>query len=181
MRAVPARHRTILAGLALLATLIPSPALASPSVSQPAIASVDTVVSAASKLRGDLAALVAGETALDSRLPGLVPGYRAGEIPYFVLLSEPRKAAHRTALESRGLRILREYRAIDAFAVASQPVDVLRAAALPSVALLAPIEVVVALDGPEPYVDQTRSTAFCLIEAPESGQPDSAVWKALWF
>jgi subtilisin family serine protease len=120
---------------------------------------LDAAASAASKLRGDLAALVAGETALDPRLPGLVPGYRAGEIPYFVLLSEPRTAAHRAALEGLGLRILREYRAIDALAVASRPVDVLRAAALPSVAFLAPIEVVVSLDGPEPYVDQTRSTA----------------------
>ena len=57
----------------------------------------------------------AGEVALDSRLPGLVAGYRDGEIPYFVLLSERRTAAHRAALESLRIRILREYRALDAF------------------------------------------------------------------
>ena len=160
MRAVPARHLGLLAGFALLASLIPAPVLGAPSA--PSVVSDATLAAAAapaSKLRGDLAALVAGETALDPRIAQLVAGYRAGEIPYFVLLSQPRSAARRATLEGLGLRILREYRAIDAYAVASQPVGVLRAAAVSWVAAMSPIELVIALDGTEPYTNEPRSTS----------------------
>ncbi len=98
------------------------------------------------------------ETTLDPRIPPLVTGYQAGELPYFVVLGEARTPAHRAALEALGVRILREYSSVDAFAVASSPSAVLQAAALPAVAWLAPIEIVVALNGPEPYGDQTRGT-----------------------
>lgn len=108
------------------------------------------------KLRADLAALVSGDKALDPRIPNLVAGYRSGEIPYFAVLSEPNDAAHRAVLEGLGARVLRSYRSVTAYALASDPTTVLRVAALPWVAWMAPVEVVVALD--EPVADQTRGT-----------------------
>jgi subtilisin family serine protease len=157
----PARGRAIslAATLALVASLLPSLAMgqgansAAPTV-QPAQA-----MTAQEKLRGDLAGMVAGDLAQDPRIAELLPGYREGELAYFVLLNQPPSGAQRTALEVLGVRILRSYSSIDAFAVASQPATVLRVAALGDVDFLAPIEVVVALDGPEPFADQTRSTA----------------------
>ena len=56
-----------------------------------------------------------------ARLARLVAGYRRGELAYFVVLGERERAGHRAALERAGARILREYRELDAFAVASQP------------------------------------------------------------
>jgi hypothetical protein len=85
MRAVPARHRALLAGFALLASLIPAPVLGAPSgPSFGRDAPLAAAAAPASKLRGDLAALVAGETTLDPRIAQLVAGYRHGEIPYLV-------------------------------------------------------------------------------------------------
>ncbi len=139
----------------LVATMLPgSVAPAAAAAPTPASASAPDP---AAKLRGDLAALVAGEASLDPRIPGLVPGLHAGELPYFVLMSAPNDGAHRAALEDAGARVLRTYRSIDLFAVASDPTTVLRIAALPWVDRLAPIEVVVALDD-EHEVDQSRAT-----------------------
>src|SRR5688572_19709825 len=155
MRAVPARHRTILAGLALLASLIPSPALASPGAPATLVQPSAAAVHPGTKLRGDLAALVAGETELDPRVARLVAGYRDGELPYFVYLSEPNDGAHRAALEALGARVLRTYRSVPVFALASSSTDVLRVGAKPWVSWLAPIELVVALEEP---VSQARAT-----------------------
>lgn len=112
-------------------------------------------VGLALKMRGDLAALVSGQTTLDERIPPLVRGYRSGEIPYFVVLIGPKTAADRAQLEALGVRVLNDYRAVEAYAVTSQPVDVLRVAAVDRVAWLAPVELVFALD--EPVVDQSPS------------------------
>ena len=112
---------------------------------------------ASQKLRADLADLVAGATTLDPRIASLVPGYRDGELPYFVVLAAPNDAARRARLEDLGVRVLRSYRSVTAFAVASDAVTVLRVAALPEVAWLAPVELVVAL-ADEPLADQTRGT-----------------------
>jgi subtilisin family serine protease len=109
------------------------------------------------KLRGDLAALVAGEQALDSRIPRLVAGYRPGELAYFAVLREPNDAAYRTALEALGARVLRTYGSVNAFALASSPATALRVAALPSVVWLSPVEIVVPLTH-EHEVDQSRAT-----------------------
>ncbi len=78
----------------------------------------------------------------DPTARALVPGYRRGELAYFVVLGEPKTPAHRAALERAGARILREYRELDAFAVASRPSAVARIAALPRVAWLVPVDVV---------------------------------------
>ncbi len=121
----------------------------------PSLASAQPDPGPIPKLRGDLADLVAGRAGLDPRIPSLVAGYRAGEIPYFAILSTDNNAARRTALDALGARVLRSYRSVDAFALASDPTTVLRVAAQPWVTWLAPIEVVVALE--EPVVDQARS------------------------
>jgi subtilisin family serine protease len=145
----PARRRaSLLAGLVLLAALVPlqAPALAT----QPA-------PSASTKLRGDLAALVSGQASLDTRIPGLVAGYRSGEIPFFAYL-DANTSARRAALQDLGARVLRSYASVPAVALAASPVDVLRVAEKSWVSWLAPVEVVVKMDGPEPYGDQTRGT-----------------------
>ncbi len=116
-----------------------------------------TPADAAAKLRGDLAALVSGAASLDPRIPGLVPSYAAGELPYFAVLSEPFDGVHQAALSGLGVRLLRSYRTIDLVAVASNAPAVLSVAALPWVTSLAPVELVVAL-ADEPVVDQTRGT-----------------------
>ncbi|HEX9635120.1 MAG TPA: S8 family serine peptidase [Candidatus Limnocylindria bacterium] len=157
MKRTPARLTPLLAVLALVAGLLPAPVAASPaalaSETPPAEAAF---ADAAGKLRGDLAALVAGESVLDPRIAELVSGYQDGEIPYFVYLTEPNDAAHRAVLVGLGARVLRTYRSVPVFAMASSPTSVLRVAAQPWVAWLAPIELVVALD--EPVVDQSRAT-----------------------
>ncbi|MEX0710454.1 MAG: S8 family serine peptidase [Chloroflexota bacterium] len=152
-----ARLTSLLAPLALVAGLLPGAVAAAPTEPVPA-SDFEATSTTSAKLRSDLAALVAGEVALDPRIPPLISGYRNGEIPYFVVLNRAKTAADRAQLEALSVRTLRDYRSVDAYAVSSSPVDVLRVAALPAVAWLAPVEVVVALDGPAPYVDQTRGT-----------------------
>jgi subtilisin family serine protease len=116
-----------------------------------------TPADSAAKLRGDLSALVDGTATLDPRIPGLVPGYSSGELPYFVRLSEPFGAPQADGLAALGVRVLRSYRTIDLVAVASDAQAVLAVAELPWVTSLAPIELVFALDH-EREVDQTRGT-----------------------
>jgi subtilisin family serine protease len=106
------------------------------------------------ELRADLAGLIAGRA--DPRLGRLLPGYRPGEIGYFVVVEGPQTAAHRSAIEHVGARVLRQYAAIDAFAVASSRRALRRVAQREGVARLAPIEVLEA-DG-EQEVDQTPGT-----------------------
>ena len=103
-----------------------------------------------------LEALASGAVAPDQRLARLVPGYRRGELAYFVVLGEPRTARHRIALERVGARILREYRELDAFAVASRPAAVARISALPGVVELVPVDVIET--EAEVEVDQSRAT-----------------------
>ena len=107
-------------------------------------------------LKSDLASLLAGRQNRDPRLDRLVPGHRPGEIAYFILFDSPRTAAQRTALERAGARVLREYRAVDALAVASLPRVLGRVARLPGVTRLAPVEVIEAQA--ETEVDQSRGT-----------------------
>ena len=149
--------RTAILGLALLVASV-SPALAAPRPRDAEDASVvATPTLPAQKLRADLADLVAGARTLDPRIAALVPGLTDGELPYFVVLDAPNDAARRATLESLGARILRSYRSVTAFAVVSDPTTVLRVAALPEVAWLAPVELVVAL-ADEPLADQARGT-----------------------
>jgi subtilisin family serine protease len=157
MRPLARRAATLLTTLALTGALLPSAAMAQPT--NPAEQAVAHATPGdATKLRGDLAALVAGAANLDPRIPDLVAGHRDGELPYFVVLNRPKQASDRSTLESLGARVLRDYRSVDAFAVASSAANVLRVAALPSVAWLAPVEVVVALNGTESYGSQARGT-----------------------
>jgi subtilisin family serine protease len=109
------------------------------------------------KLRADLAALVSGATELDSRIPGLLAGYEAGEIPYFAVLTEPNDEAHRAQITALGARVLRAYASVDAFALASDAATVSEVAALPWVDWLAPVEVVLALNH-ESAVSEPRNT-----------------------
>jgi subtilisin family serine protease len=109
------------------------------------------------KLRADLAALVSGEATLDERIPSLIPGLAAGEIPYFAVLAEPNDALHRAQLEGVGARVLNTYRSVDAFALASDPATVSEVAALSWVDWLAPVEVVETLSH-ETELDEARNT-----------------------
>lgn len=118
--------------------------------------SASSSATASAKLRGDMAALVSGRQVLDRRIPGLIAGYQPGEIPYFAVLSEPDDAAHQAALTALGARVLRAYRSVDAFALASSPTVVQQVAALSWVKWMAPVEVVTALD--DAVVDQTKAT-----------------------
>jgi len=127
------------------------------AVTSPVAGAADPPSAASSKLRGDLAALVSGARAIDSGVPGLVPGYQPGELVFFAVLREPNDAAHRAAIAALGARVLRAYASVDAFALAASPTTVLRVAALPWVEWLAPVEVVVALDH-RTEGDQTRAT-----------------------
>jgi subtilisin family serine protease len=108
-------------------------------------------------MRGDLGALVSGSATLDPRIPGLVPGYAPGELPYFALLSEPFDAAHADAFAALEVRVLRTYRTMDLVAVASDSAAVLAVADLSWVTSLAPIELVFPLVD-EREVDQARGT-----------------------
>jgi uncharacterized repeat protein (TIGR01451 family) len=123
-----------------------------------------TDATGSAKLRGDLAALVSGAQVLDRRIPGLIAGYQAGEIPYFAVLSEPDDAAHQATLTALGARVLRAYRSVNAFALASSPSIVQQVAALSWVKWMAPVEVVTALADHE--VDQSKATTFD-VGAPE--------------
>lgn len=152
------RFASALCTAAILAAFggAPSPASAL-SGSLPTVSPADAQeAQPVGKLRFDLAALVAGEGQLDPRIAQLVPGYRAGEIPYFAVLNVPNDATQRAALEEMGARTLRSYRSVRAFALASDATTILRVAALPSVDWLAPVELVFALE--EPITDQSRAT-----------------------
>ncbi|HET7676369.1 MAG TPA: S8 family serine peptidase [Candidatus Limnocylindrales bacterium] len=113
---------------------------------------------AASKLRGDLARMVAGEIAQDARIGRLVAGHRPGELAYLALLSLPNDAARQAELSALGARVLRAYRSLDVVALASSPADTLRVAALPWVTRLAPVELVFAAYHGVPGTDETRGT-----------------------
>ena len=147
--------------LAVLAAFAIAAAGALPSGGPaPVAAASSPAADPASKLRGDLAALVAGDAALDPRIAALVPGLRAGELPYLVGASDGSASAARAAdLVAAGARVLRAYRSIPAFAVVSDATSVLRVAALPWTARLAPVELVVALDDQPVETDQTTTTA----------------------
>ena len=121
-------------------------------------ASAGTASPAPKPLSGDLRSdLRAIRTTPDvARVARLLPGRRPGEIGYFVVLDGERPAGHGAALERAGARVLREYTAIDAFAVASTARVASRVARLPGVARLVPIEVVQAEI--EQEVDQSRGT-----------------------
>lgn len=138
----------------LAALVIVAVALLTGSAAAPAARDATAVLSP--ELRSDVTALLAGRLVRDPRLDRLVAGHRRGEIAYFVVLGEPKTDAHRTALARAGARILRDYRTIDAFAVASLPRVVKRVAAVPDVARLAPVEVIES--EAEQEVDQSRAT-----------------------
>jgi subtilisin family serine protease len=120
-------------------------------------ASLDPTTSgSSSQLQSDLTRLIASGRAGGPRLERLVSGYRPGEIAYFVVLDEAKTAHHRAALERAGVRILRDYRTLDVFAAASLPQALRRAAGLPGVVRIAPIELVETQA--ESEVDQSRAT-----------------------
>jgi hypothetical protein len=97
------------------------PALSAGGAAAPPPLLDPTASGLSSRLESDLARLVAAGHAVDPRLERLVSGYRPGEIAYFVVLGEPKTTRHRVALERAGVRILRDYRTLDVFAVASSP------------------------------------------------------------
>jgi uncharacterized repeat protein (TIGR01451 family) len=115
----------------------------------------DSPRSAGPELRADVARLLGGG-ATDARLERLVPGLRENELAYFVVLDRAKTAADRIALERAGASVLREYRTLDAFAVASRPGALSRVAGLRGVARLVPVEVIET--EAEQEVDQSRAT-----------------------
>ena len=141
--------RKLISAAALIAAAVALLAAASPTGSAAPLSP---------KIRPDLAALVSGHSAVDSRIPELLPpGVGAGEIPYFVAVSAPNDTAHATQLTTLGAHVLRAYSSFSAFAVVSQPSVVENVASLPWVTWLAPVEVVTALDDTA-IADQTRGT-----------------------
>lgn len=108
------------------------------------------------EIRGDLAAFVAGTATPDPRLPQLIPGLQAGDLAYFVVLDVKNDSTRAASITALGARIVRSYRTVNAFAVISAPITVLRIADVAWVDWLAPVEIVHALD--EPLADQTRAT-----------------------
>jgi subtilisin family serine protease len=147
------RARVLWAGaLAILvgSTIALSAAAAAPESTQAAPRPLTAALS------GDLAGLLAGRAASDPRIARLLPGHRRGELAYFVVLDGVKTPAHRRALERAGARVLREYRTLDAFAVASSPRAAARVARLPNVARLVPVEVIET--EAEQEVDQSKGT-----------------------
>jgi subtilisin family serine protease len=112
----------------------------------------------------DLAGLLAAPAGRDPRVARLVPGHRKGELAYFVVLDGPKSPADRRAVERTGARVLRDYRTLDAFAVASSPRVAKRVSRLSGVARLAPVEIVET--DAEQEVDQERGTTAD-VRAPE--------------
>ena len=74
------------------------------------------------------------------------------------MLGEPKTPAHRAALERAGARVLRDYRELDAFAVAARPGAVARISRLQGVADLVPVDVIETDAALETEVDQARGT-----------------------
>ena len=154
------RRRVVLAACALAIVVLAANVLAA-SAAKPRPQASKTLSAA---LASDLAGLVSGRTASDPRIARLVSGHRAGEIAYFVVLDVPKTSAHRAAFERAGARVLREYRTLDVFAVASSRRAAVRVARLPGVARLAPVEVLET--EVEQEVDQARATTAD-VRAPE--------------
>jgi subtilisin family serine protease len=128
-----------------------------PLATAPAVAAAPPSQAAPrAEIRADLAAFVAGSAMPDPRIAQLVPGLQAGELAYFVALDVKNDSTRANALKALGARIVRTYRTVNAFAVISAPVTVLRIADQAWVDWLAPVEVVHAFD--EPVVDQTKAT-----------------------
>jgi subtilisin family serine protease len=132
--------------------------------------STSSAVTPVSKLQGGLARLVAHPTLLDPRLPALVAGYLAGEIPAFALVDGQVTPARLSQLVARGARVLRTYRSLPLVALAASPQPLLSIAGLPWVSWMSPIEVVVALDA-QPMVDQAH---------PPTGTPIDLSVPTLW-
>jgi subtilisin family serine protease len=141
----------VVLGACALAVLVVATNMLAAGVARPTPA---TSKPHAAALASDLAGLVSART--DPRIARLVPGHRAGEIAYFVVLDTPKTESHRAALERAGARVLRDYRTLDAFAVVSSGRTAARVARLPAVARLAPVEVLAT--EAEQEVDQSRAT-----------------------
>ena len=101
---------------------------------------------------------MSGAVAPDARLARLVPGYERGELVYFVVLDERKTRAHRAALERAGVRVLRDYGELDAFAVASDPDAVAVVSRIDGVGQLVPVDVIQNEALAETEVDQSRAT-----------------------
>ena len=134
----------------------PALALVAALIALAANASATGATSAGANVSPRLEALASGAVAPDPWLARLVPDYARGELAYFVVLREPKTKAHRVALERAGARVLRDYRELDAFAVASAPRALELVSAIEGVANLLPVDVVET--EAEPEVDQSRGT-----------------------
>src|SRR4249919_1026843 len=86
-----------------------------------AASSAGSAASADAKLKGGLRFLVSGAERVDRRIPSLVRGYRAGEIPAFVLFTDGSTAAHRHAITNLGARPLRRYHSVPMIAISARP------------------------------------------------------------
>jgi subtilisin family serine protease len=130
--------------------------LAAAVLAMVAAASPGSAAPLSPKLRPDLAALVSGQSQLDPRIAGILPGYLPGELPYFVV-GDSNDAAHAAQITSLGARVLRTYASFTGFAVASSPGVVQSVAQLSWVSWLAPVEIVTTLDDTQ-LAEQTRGT-----------------------
>jgi subtilisin family serine protease len=158
---VTIRKRVSLALGALMLAGLVTPTLVAP---------VSAAADVSNKLRNGLADLVAEPSLLDARIPALVDGHVAGELPVFVLLRVPNDADRRQALRARGARVLRSYRSQPMLALAATPSEVRAIARLSWVRWMAPVEVVVALDH-EQELDQSD---------PPTGTPVDLGVPGLW-
>lgn len=145
-------------------------AAAAPVAAREAEGSPAGAPAAGGKLRNGLDRLVADPSLLDARLPGLVRGYRPGELAVFAMLSQANDAVHLQRLKARGARVLRSYRTAPVVAIAVTPLEVRAVAELAWVEWMIPVDVVVALDH-QREVDQS---------APPTGTPIDLGVPALW-
>lgn len=159
----------VVTALALLVTGASMTAAAPDAAPAARVSSVEAPLGGG-KLRNGLDRLVADPSLLDARLPGLVRGYRPGELAVFAMLSQANDAVHLQRLKARGARVLRSYRTAPVVAIAATPLEVRAVAELAWVEWMIPVDVVVALDH-QREVDQS---------APPTGTPIDLGVPALW-
>lgn len=126
------------------------------AVGSPFPAGSERASTSAPRIASELGALLSGERPLDPRIAALLPGRRPTALPYFVVLGEPKRPAHRRALELAGARVLHDYRALDAYAVLSPARVAQRVAGMPFISRRQPVELV--RDAADQEQDQTRAT-----------------------
>ncbi len=165
------RIRVAAALVALLAVGI----VAAPTVAAGGVAAIGKTAhpkpaaDGATPFRDGLADLLAHPERVDARVPSLIAGYTAGEVPVLAKLRRQPTTSDLRQLRHLGARVLRTYVTIPVVALSGQPSAITAVAQLAWVRWMVPIEVVQLLS--EPEVDQSN---------PPTGGPIDVGVPALW-